>query len=162
VIPTCAELGIGFVPWSPLGMGFLTGNITPLTAFDPTKDIIANFPRFSHEARRANWPIVGLLQKIGQRRYATPGQVALAWTLARHPWIVPIPGTTNLKHLAQNLAALQVELTAEDVTEIDEGFAKIGVRGARTTELLQKRHDVGADLGTSSREKPGNSPLPQR
>lgn len=161
VIPTCAELGIGFVPWSPLGMGFLTGNITPLTAFDPTKDVIANFPRFSHEARRANWPIVGLLQKIGQRRYATPGQVALAWMLARHPWIVPIPGTTNLKHLAQNLSALQIELTAEDVTEIDEGFAKIGVKGARTTELLQERHDLGADLGTSSRKKPGNSPLPQ-
>lgn len=162
VLPTCEELGIGFVPWSPLGMGFHTGNITPLTTFNPEKDIIANFPRFSPEARRANWPIIGLLQRIGQRKYATPGQVALAWLSARKPWIVPIPGTTNLKHLSQNLTALQIELTPEEIKEIDDGFAKIGVQGARTMEHLQIRHDMGADIGTSSKGKHGNSPLPEK
>lgn len=161
VIPTCKELGIGFVPWSPLGMGFMTGDITPLTVFDPNKDIISNFPRFSKGARTTNWQIISLLQKIGQRRFATSGQVALAWLLARHPFIVPIPGTTNLKHLSQNLNSLQVELTTEDIKEIDEGFAKMGVQGARTTENLQIRHDMGADIGTSSKGKHGNSPLPK-
>lgn len=161
VIPTCKELGIGFVPWSPLGMGFMTGNITPLTIFDPKKDLIANFPRFSQEARYANWQIISLLQKIGQRRFATSGQVALAWLLARHPFIVPIPGTTNLKHLSQNLISLQVELTENDIKEIDKGFEKIGVQGARTMKNLQIRHDLGADLGTSSKGRHGNSPLPK-
>lgn len=160
VLPTCEALGIGFVPWSPLGGGFLTGTITPRTTFHPTLDIIANFPRFTPEARRANWRIVSLLQRIGQRTYATPAQVALAWLLARRPWIVPIPGTTQLKHLAQNLDALEVGLTAEDVKELNDGFAEIGVQGARTTDRLRERHDIGADLGTSSSGGHGNSPLP--
>jgi len=160
VLPTCEELGIGFVPWSPLGMGYLTGTITPRTTFDTTYDLRAGFPRFTPEARRANWDIVGLLQRVGQRRYATPGQVALAWLLARKP-IVPIPGTTNARHLEQNLEALQVELTAEDVTEIEEGFAATGVEGARAPEELLARHDVGANLGTSSAGGHVLSPLPQ-
>lgn len=162
VLPTCQELGIGFVPWSPLGMGYLTGTITSRTNFHPTQDIIAGFPRFTPQARRANWPIVGLLQRIGQQKYATTAQVALAWLLARHPWIVPIPGTTQVKHVEQNLDALQVELTAEDVKELDDGFAKVGVQGARTTEKLRERHDIGADLGTSSAGGHGNSPLPRK
>lgn len=161
VLPVCEELGIGFVPWSPLGMGFLTGAITPGTILHPTQDLISAFPRFTPEARKANWPIVGLLQRIGQRRYATPAQVALAWLLARKPFIVPIPGTTNLKHLAMNLAALQVELTSEDLNEIDSEISRSGVHGARTTPQLELRHDMGTIQGTSSKGRHGNSPLPR-
>jgi len=152
VLPTCEELGIGFVPWSPLGMGYLTGKITPSTTFDPVADLRASykFPRFTPEARRVNWPVVELLQRVGQRKDATPGQVALAWLLAKKPWIVPIPGTTKLNHLEENLGALNVLLSAQDVREIEEGFARIQVQGARAPEALLKAHDIGANLGTNS------------
>jgi aryl-alcohol dehydrogenase-like predicted oxidoreductase len=159
VLPTCEELGIGFVPWSPLGMGYLTGKITSSTTFDPVADLRAGFPRFTPEARRANWPVVELLQRVGRRKDATPGQVALAWLLAKKPWIVPIPGTTKLNHLEENLGALKVQLSAEDVKEIDEGFASIQVQGARAPEPLLKAHDIGANLGTSSAGGHGLSPL---
>jgi aryl-alcohol dehydrogenase-like predicted oxidoreductase len=162
VLPTCEELGIGFVPWSPLGSGFLTGAITPETTFDPKLDIRANRPRFTPEARRANWPLVELLMRVGLRKGATPGQVALAWLMARKSWIVPIPGTTKLAHLEENLKADKVELTAIDVKEIEDGYAAIKVHGARTTDELRKNHDIGADLGTSSVGGHGNSPLPRK
>ncbi len=161
VLPTCKELGIGFVPWSPLGMGYLTGKITAATTFEPVSDLRESykFPRFTPEARRANWPVVELLQRVGQRKDATPGQVALAWLLAKNPWIVPIPGTTKLSHLEENLGALKVQLSAADVKEIDDGFAGIRVQGARAPEALQKVHDIGANLGSSSTGGHGLSPL---
>jgi len=161
VLPTCEELGIGFVPWSPLGMGYLTGKITPSTQFDPKSDLRASlsFPRFTPEARQANRPVVDLLQRVGQRKDATPGQVALAWLLAKKPWIVPIPGTTKLNHFEENLGALKVQLSAADVKEIDDGFASIQVQGARAPEVLLKAHDIGANLGTSSTGGRGLSPL---
>lgn len=161
VLPTCEELGIGFVPWSPLGMGYLTGKITPSTTFDSVSDLRAGFPRFTPEARAANRPIVELLQRVGRRKEATPGQVALAWLLAKKPWIVPIPGTTKLNHLEENLGALKVQLSAKDVKEIDDGFAGIQVQGARAPEALLKSHDIGAGLGTSSAGGHGLSPLPR-
>lgn len=161
VLPTCEELGIGFVPWSPLGMGYLTGAITPSTTFR-AGDLRAMFPRFTPEARRANRPVVEMLERVGRRKGATPGQVALAWLLARRPWIVPIPGTTKLDHLEEDLGALKVKLAAADVEEIEDGFAKIRVQGARTTEQLLERTDVGARLGTSSAGGHGMSPLPRK
>ncbi|MCI0696078.1 aldo/keto reductase [candidate division KSB1 bacterium] len=162
VLPTCEELGIGFVPWSPLGMGYLTGAITPSTPFDPQSDLRAGFPRFTPEARRANRPVVELLQRVGRRKDATSGQVALAWLLAKKPWIVPIPGTTKLNHLEENLGALKVQLSAKDVKEIDDGFASIQVQGARAPEALLAIHDIGANLGTSSAGGHGLSPLPRQ
>lgn len=162
VLPTCEELGIGFVPWSPLGSGFLTGAITPETTFDPKLDLRANRARFTPEARRANWLLIALLHRVGDRKQATAGQIALAWLLAKQPWIVPIPGTTNGKHLEENLGASKVELTATELKEIEDGFAAIKVQGARTTDALRKNHDIGADLGTSSKGGHGNSPLPRR
>jgi aryl-alcohol dehydrogenase-like predicted oxidoreductase len=110
-LPACEELGIGFVPWSPLGMGYLTGTVTPRTVHG-TADLRANLPRFTPEARRANWPVVELLQRVGARHQAAPGQIALAWLLARKPFIVPIPGPTTQDHMEQNMDALQVQLTA--------------------------------------------------
>jgi aryl-alcohol dehydrogenase-like predicted oxidoreductase len=160
VLPTCEELGIGFVPWSPLGMGYLTGVLTPSTNFDPASDLRVRFPRFTPEALRANRPIVELLERVGARRNATPAQVALAWLLARAPWIVPIPGTTRLEHLDENLGALQVELSDEDVKEIDEGFSRLGVEGTRTAGELEAGIDDGALLGTTSTGGYGRSPLP--
>jgi aryl-alcohol dehydrogenase-like predicted oxidoreductase len=164
VLPACEELGIGFVPWSPLGMGYLTGKVTPETPLDPKHDLraTAQFPRFTPEARRANRPVVDLLQSVGQRKNATPGQVALAWLLARKPWIVPIPGTTKLNHLEENLGAHQVELTAAEVKELEDGFAAIPVQGAQAPEALLAAHDIGANLGTSSAGGHGRSPLPSK
>jgi aryl-alcohol dehydrogenase-like predicted oxidoreductase len=161
VIPTCEELGIGFVPWSPLGMGFLTGTITPVTPFDEALDLRARFPRFSPEARRVNWAVVELLMRVGSRHAATAGQVALAWLLARRPWIVPIPGTTKRQHMEENLGALRLALTTEDVQEIERGFAAIRIDGARAPEALLERHDIGANLGTTSAGGHGKSPLPR-
>lgn len=162
VLPTCEELGIGFVPWSPLGMGYLTGTITPSTTFDLTSDLRVMFPRFTPEARRANQAAFELLQRVGRAKDATPGQVALAWLLAKKPWIVPIPGTTKLNHLKENLGALNVQLSAEDVKEINDGFASIQLQGARAPEPILKLHDVGANLGTTSAGGHGMSPLPAK
>ena len=133
-------------------MCYLTGKITPSTTFDQVSDLRASlkFPRFTPEARNANQPVVELLQRVGRRKDATPGQVALAWLLAKKPWIVPIPGTTKLNHFEENLDALKVQLSASDVKEIDDGFASIQVQGARAPEALLKSHDIGANLGTSS------------
>jgi aryl-alcohol dehydrogenase-like predicted oxidoreductase len=159
VLPTCEELGIGFVPWSPLGMGYLTGTVTPMMVHGPA-DLRANLPRFTPEARRANWPVVELLQRVGAHHQAAPGQIALAWLLARKPWIVPIPGPTTQDHMEQNTDALQVQLTAADIEEIEAGFAQIQVQGARLSEPMLAMIDIGAKLGTNSKGGHGMSPLP--
>jgi len=130
ILPTCEELGIGFVPWSPLGAGFLTGAMDENTRFD-SADFRANVPRFGPEALKANLPLVDLVREWAQRKGATPAQVALAWLLAKKPWVVPIPGTTRLKRLDEDLGALGVALTPEDVREIDRAASKIEVQGAR-------------------------------
>ncbi len=135
VLPACEELGIGFVPWSPLGQGFLTGKIDPSTTFD-SSDFRASFPRFTPEARQANLALVDLLKQIAVRKNATPAQAALAWLLAQKPWIVPIPGTTKLHRLEENLGAVSVELTADDLRDIETSFAKISVTGARLPEQI--------------------------
>ncbi len=135
VLPACGELGIGFVPWSPLGQGFLTGKIDSSTTFD-SSDFRASFPRFTREAREANLALVDLLKQIAGRKKATPAQVALAWLLAQKPWIVPIPGTTKLHRLEENLGSVGVELTSADLREIETSFAKIPVQGARLPERI--------------------------
>ena len=137
VIPTLEELGIGFVPFSPLGRGFLTGKIDEGTAFDPA-DIRNTVPRFSPENRKANQTVVELLGRIAARKKATPAQVALAWLLARKPWIVPIPGTTKLHRLEENIGAVDVVLTPDDLCEIDTAAAEIEVHGSRYPEHLEK------------------------
>ncbi len=129
-LPTCEELGIGFVPWSPLGAGFLTGAIDANTRFD-SADFRANVPRFAPEALKANLALVDLVREWAQRKGAAPAQIALAWLLAQKPWIVPIPGTTKLKRLDEDLGALAVALTPEDLRQIDEAASKIEVQGAR-------------------------------
>jgi aryl-alcohol dehydrogenase-like predicted oxidoreductase len=137
VLPAVEELGIGFVPYSPLGRGFLTGKIDEKTAFDST-DFRNNLPRFAPEARKANQAFVGMLRRIADARKATPAQIALAWLLARKPWIVPIPGTRKLERLDENLGASAIHLTPEDLREIDEASAQVPVQGARYPEHLQK------------------------
>jgi len=135
VLPTCEELGIGFVPWSPLGQGFLTGKIDASTKFDST-DFRAIFPRFTEEARKANLALVDLLNQIAQRRNATPAQIALAWLLAQKPWIVPIPGTTKVPRLVENIGAASVKLTPEDLAEINTAASKIPIQGDRLPESI--------------------------
>jgi aryl-alcohol dehydrogenase-like predicted oxidoreductase len=137
VLPTLEELGIGFVPYSPLGKGFLTGKINENTAFDST-DFRTTLPRFTPEARKANQALVDLLRKIAERKKATPAQIALAWLLARKPWIVPIPGTRKLERLEENIGAVAVELTSDDLPEIDSAASKITVQGARYPENLEQ------------------------
>ena len=137
VIPTIEELGIGFVPFSPLGKGFLTGKISEDTQFDKT-DFRNIVPRFSRENRKANQALVDLLSKIAQQKKATPAQIALAWLLAQKPWIVPIPGTTKLARLEENIGAVAVELTPDNIREIESAASKIMVQGARYPEELQK------------------------
>ena len=137
VIPTLEELGIGFVPFSPLGKGFLTGAISETTTFDST-DFRNVVPRFTPEARKANQAVVDLLRQIGERKGATPAQIALAWLLAQKPWIVPIPGTTKLARLDENIDAVSVELSAEDLRDIDRAAAAITVQGDRYPEHLAR------------------------
>jgi aryl-alcohol dehydrogenase-like predicted oxidoreductase len=138
ILPTLEELGIGFVPFSPLGKGFLTGKIDENTEFDKT-DFRNIVPRFSPEARKANQALVDLLGKIAQQKNATPAQIALAWLLAQKPWIVPIPGTTKLHRLEENLGAADVKLTTDDLREIENAASNITIEGARYPEHLQKR-----------------------
>ena len=136
VLRTLEELGIGFVPFSPLGKGFLTGRIDQTTAFD-RDDFRNTVPRFSPENRRANQAFVAVLQGLAERKHATPGQVALAWLLAQKPWIVPIPGTTKPHRLEENIGAADLELTAEDLADIERGAAAIAVNGARYPDALE-------------------------
>jgi aryl-alcohol dehydrogenase-like predicted oxidoreductase len=137
ILPTLEELGIGFVPYSPLGKGFLTGKIDENTNF-ASSDFRNTLPRFSPEARRANQALVDLLGKIAERKKATPAQIALAWLLAQKPWIVPIPGTTKLHRLEENIGAVSIKLTAEDLREIESAAAEIKVQGARYPERLEQ------------------------
>jgi aryl-alcohol dehydrogenase-like predicted oxidoreductase len=137
VIPTLEELGIGLVPYSPLGKGFLTGKIDEKTSFDST-DFRTTLPRFTPEARKANQTLVDLLGQIADRKRATPAQIALAWLLAQKPWIVPIPGTTKLERLDENLGAVAVELTSDDLREIDGASSKMKIEGARYPEKLEQ------------------------
>ncbi|PYT78517.1 MAG: aldo/keto reductase [Acidobacteria bacterium] len=135
VLPVCEQLGIGFVPWSPLGQGFLTGKIDASTKFDST-DMRVVFPRFTEEARKANQAVVDLLNQIARRKSATPAQIALAWLLAEKPWIVPIPGTTKIHRLEENIASASVELTSDDLDEINSAASKIPIQGERLPESI--------------------------
>jgi len=137
ILPTLEELGIGFVPFSPLGKGFLTGKITEETKFDQT-DFRNIAPRFTAENRKANQAMVDLVGKVAEEKKATPAQIALAWILAQKPWMVPIPGTTKLPRLEENLGAANIQLTADDLRQIDNASSKIPVQGARYPENLQK------------------------
>ena len=137
VIPTLEELGIGFVPYSPLGKGFLTGKMNQNTTFD-SSDFRSTLPRFTPEALKANQVLIELLGNIAERKKATPAQIALAWLFAQKPWIVPIPGTTKLNRLEENIGAAAVELTADDLRDIDSAASKIKVEGARYPERLER------------------------
>jgi aryl-alcohol dehydrogenase-like predicted oxidoreductase len=137
LLPTLEELGIGFVPFSPLGAGFLTGKIDENTKFDPT-DFRNMVPRFSPEARKTNMALVELVKRVAERKGATPAQVALAWLLAQRPWIVPIPGTTKLHRLEENLGAVNVDLNVQDLKEIDEATSRLKLEGARLPEAVLK------------------------
>lgn len=137
ILPTLEELGIGFVPFSPLGKGFLTGKIDPNTTFEST-DFRSTVPRFSEENRKANQAVVDLLTSIATEKEATPAQIALAWLLAQKPWIAPIPGTTKLHRLEENIGSINIELSAEDLQKINEAASKIEIRGERYSESAQK------------------------
>jgi aryl-alcohol dehydrogenase-like predicted oxidoreductase len=136
VLPVCEELGIGFVPWGPLGTGFLAGNITADTAFDSATDLRANFPRFTPEAIKANMPLIDMLKNMASKKNATPVQIALSWLLAQKPWIVPIPGMDKVTYIEDNLKSLNVELTNNDLQEIDGELSKIKIRGSRLDDIL--------------------------
>lgn len=138
VLPTCEELGIGFVPFAPLGKGFLTGKLDAATKFEDG-DFRNVLPRFTPEAIKANQALVDLVGTIAQRKSATSAQIAIAWLLAQKPWIVPIPGTTKLHRLEENIGAANIDLTPEDLHDIDTGFSKITVHGARYPEHLLSR-----------------------
>ena len=138
VLSACEELGIGFVPYSPLGKGFLTGTISTSTTFDAGNDIRSTIPRFTPEALQHNQAVVDLLASIAQRKGATPGQIALAWLLAQRPWIVPIPGTRKLHRLEENMGAADVQLSADELSEIEDAASKIQVQGGRYNESAEQ------------------------
>ena len=137
VLPTCEELGIGFVPYSPLGKGFLTGKVDESTPF-ADNDIRARIPRFPPEAMKANWALVDLVTRIGQQKGATPAQIALAWLLAQKPWIVPIPGSRKLERLEENIGATDIELTPGDLAEIESTLSQITIQGDRYPQDMQR------------------------
>lgn len=159
VLPVCEELGIGFVAYAPLGMGYLGGNVAAETTL-AEGDLRAVFPRFSAEARRANWPVVDLLRSVGHTQGATPAQVALAWLLAEKPWIVPIFGTTKIAHVDENIAALDLKLTPEELAALNDGYAHLIIQGASSGESQLAAIDDGAKAGTTSTGGHGYSPLP--
>ena len=138
VLAACEELGIGFVPYSPLGKGFLTGTITPSSSFEVGNDIRSTIPRFEPDALHHNQPVVDLLASVARLKGATPAQIALAWLLAQRPWIVPIPGTRKLHRLEENLAAADVELSEDELTEIEDAASKIDVQGGRYSHAAER------------------------
>lgn len=144
VLAACEELGIGFVPWGPMGMGYLTGTVTADTKLDPKTDLRTGFDRFSAESLRANWPFVEALRRFGKSKGATPSQVALAWLLAQKAWIVPIPGTRSLRHLDENLGATALRLSPADLRELATAAAAIKVRGGRMNEMQMQVVDTSA------------------
>ncbi|QLK09412.1 Aldo-keto reductase (plasmid) [Priestia megaterium] len=135
VLKACEELGIGFVPWGPVGMGYLTGKLDARTNFDPKTDLRAEFSRFTPENLAANMPIVELLREFAEKKNATPAQISLAWLMAQNPWIVSIPGTRNIDHLNENLGAMNIQLTLEELRELETDFSKIKVHGGRMNEM---------------------------
>lgn len=137
ILSTCEELGIGFVPYSPLGKGFLTGKIDANTNFE-SSDLRSRIPRFASEHRQTNLSLVKLIQRIAERKQATPAQIALAWLLAQKPWVVPIPGTTRLSRFEENIGAVNVELTPDDLREIESAVSKLTIQGARYPEELDR------------------------
>jgi aryl-alcohol dehydrogenase-like predicted oxidoreductase len=141
VLKTCEELGIGFVPWGPVGMGYLTGEIDARTNFDPKTDLRAEFSRFTPENLAANMPVVDLLRRFAEKKNATPAQISLAWLLAQKPWIVPIPGTRNIDHLNENLGAINIQLTPAELRELETDFSKIKVHGGRMSEMHMRDVD---------------------
>lgn len=159
VLPICQELGIGFVAYAPLGMGYLTGTVSAESEM-LEGDLRASFPRFTPEARRANWKAIELLRKAGYAKGATPAQVALAWLLARRPWIVPIFGTTKMAHVNENVAALDLTLSPDEMQALEDGFAALSIKGASSGPSQLAQIDVGAKAGTSSAGTCGLSPLP--
>ena len=164
VLAVCEELGIGFVPWSPLGMGYLTGkSTTPIEQLDPKGDLRASakFPRWTAAAIAANRPLVDVLARVGERRAATPGQVALAWLLHKKPFIVPIPGTSKIEHMKENTAAINVKLADADIQELESEFRRLGVTGKNAPADFLSSHDIGSYIGSSSKGTHGNSPLPK-
>lgn len=161
VIAVCEELGIGLVPWSPLGKGFLTGTVPPDSVF-PANDRRSTMPRFTHEAMKANWPLIELLQQVGERQNVKPGQVALAWLLARKPFITPIPGTTKLAHLKENMEAASIRLSETDMQDIENGYAKLNIVGERAAKGVLELLDIGSRGIPSSKGTHGNSPLPTK
>ena len=163
VLAVCEELGIGFVPWSPLGMGYLTGkSTTPMEGLDQKLDLRASakFPRWTKEAIAANRPLVDVLARVGERVGATPGQAALAWLLHRKPFIVPIPGTRRIDHMKENTAAIDVTLTDVDMQELESAFKRLGVTGKNAPPEYLAVHDIGSYMGSSSKGTHGNSALP--
>jgi aryl-alcohol dehydrogenase-like predicted oxidoreductase len=144
VLATCEELGIGFVPWGPVGQGYLTRKIDARTKFDPKMDLRSGFPRFSPENIAANMPMVDLIKRFAEKKNATPAQISLAWLLAQKPFIVPIPGTRNIDHLNENLGATRVQLTPADLAELDAAVSKIKVYGGRMNEEQMKVVDQTA------------------
>jgi aryl-alcohol dehydrogenase-like predicted oxidoreductase len=155
VIPTCEELGIGLVAWGPLGKGYLAGTIPSSATFVKT-DLRSTMPRFTHKAMEANRPVVNLIERVARRKGVKNSQIALAWLLARKPWIVPIPGTTKINHLDEDIDAVDNRLSEADVQEIETGFAKLTIQGARSSAAVLALIDVGARLGTSSKGGHGN------
>lgn len=135
VLKACEELGIGFVPWGPVGMGYLTGKLDARTNFDPKTDLRAEFSRFTPENLAANMPVVELLREFAEKKNATPAQISLAWLMAQNPWIVSIPGTRNIDHLNENLGAMNIQLTPEELRELETDFSKIKVHGGRMNEM---------------------------
>lgn len=158
VIQTCEELGIGLVAWGPLGKGYLAGTIPSSATFVKT-DLRSTMPRFTHEAMEANKPVIKLIERVAERKGVKNSQIALAWLLARKPWIVPIPGTTKISHLDEDTAAADIKLSEAEMQEIETGFAKLTIQGARSSAAVLGLIDVGARLGTSSKSTHGISPL---
>jgi len=160
VLPTCQELGIGLVPWSPLGMGYLSGQYAQGFPFrENDLRVTASFPRFSDENMIKNRPIVNILQKMAHEKNATPIQINLAWLLAKSPNIVPIPGTVNPYHLEENIASVNVELTKDDIKTLEDAFSQETVYGNRAPEALAAAHDIGVNIGSSSKGTNGKTPL---
>ena len=144
VLQTCEELGIGFVPWGPVGMGYLTGRMDANTKLDPKTDLRTTFDRFSPENMAANMPVVELLKRFAEKKNATPSRIALAWLMARQPFIVSIPGTRNMDHLSENLGAINVQLTPADLSELESAFSKLKVHGGRMNEMQMQVVDQTA------------------
>lgn len=159
VLDVCESLAIALIPWSPLGKGFLSGTIQPHFTFSHN-DRRSTMPRFTHEAMRANWPLIELLQKIAMRHNATPAQISLAWLLARKPFIIPIPGTTNIQHLQENMQASFIKLSKDDMHDLEAGYANIKLVGKRAAEDVLAFSDIGSLENTRSEGTHGNSPLP--